>query len=132
MLQVLCSLAVSCCAVSLGSSSGIPAAGLRTFTVALKNVKLEPGVETTLLARNGSVGCLTQLWFTAETTWFAVGDEAMLRVYVDGERTPSIAGPLGPLHGMGLGSDGASALKNPWSAGASMGKLASLGGGFWS
>jgi len=119
-----------------GGGGGVPVAGLRTFTVALKNVKLEPGVETTLLARpgGGSGGCLTQLWFTAETTWLAVGDEALLRVYVDGEDTPSIAGPLGPLHGMGLGSDGgaASALKHPWSAGASMGKLASLGGGFWS
>ena len=77
----------------LGGGGGIPAAGLRTFTTALKNVKLEPGVETTLLARVDG-GCLTQFWFTAETTWLAVGDEALLRVYVDGEDTPSIAGRL--------------------------------------
>jgi len=51
----------------------------------------------------------------------------VLRIYVDNEESASIAGPIGLLHGIGF-----DAKQAPWSAGASFGKDASLGGGIWS
>lgn len=70
--------------------------GLRTFGAFGKEVKLlEVGKEAEIFRREGR-GCLTHMWF-------AMDERTRIRVYVDGEKTPSIdmAQDLG--HGYAFG-----------------------------
>lgn len=120
------------------TAQGVPvvdATQLKTFGVAKKAVSLVPSIETDVLRYavpsdeirpGGTAACLTQMWFAGETSWVGLQSELELKVYVDDERTPSIKGPVGLLHGFGFDAP----LEAPWAT-ASVGKLASLGGGLF-
>ena len=77
-------------------AAGDATAGLRTFTgIGKERPLLEAGKEVEIFRRSGA-GCLTHMWF-------AMDPRTRIRVYVDGEQTPSIdmAQDLG--HGYAFG-----------------------------
>lgn len=116
------------------------ASDVRSFGTAVKAIQLEPDVETILFdyevpsdwhkrgtaerieADSSPIALVTQMWFTGDLLWLDF-QESYVRVYVDNEKSPSIEGPIGLLHGIGFDD-----LSAPWGT-ASMGKLAGLGGG---
>lgn len=62
------------------------------------SVRIEPGATFTLADIEGP-GAIQQIWMTPTGTWrFSI-----LRVYWDGEETPSIEVPVGDFFGMGWG-----------------------------
>ena len=61
--------------------------------------------EAELLHHKGK-GCLTHMWFGGDWPGY---ERTRIRVYVDGEKTPSIDMELGLGHGVGFGDDAA-----PW------------------
>ncbi len=70
-------------------------AALRTFNAMGKEVPLlEPGKEAEIFSRTGK-GCLTHMWF-------AIDERVRIRVYVDGEASPSIDMALTLGHGYDL------------------------------
>lgn len=66
--------------------------GMASFGTALKGVGLHQGVEEELFNRTGA-GTMTLMWFTGELIWPTFGD-TRIRVYVDGETTPSLDFPV--------------------------------------
>jgi hypothetical protein len=84
----------------------IDPATLKTFSTAGKEQKiLGDGREHELLQHAGK-GCLTHQWFGADWPGY---EKTRIRVYVDGEQTPSIDMELGLGHGYGFADDAA-----PW------------------
>jgi hypothetical protein len=80
--------------------------GLRTFSVAGKERPVLNGyVEAELLKHDGQ-GCLTHMWFGGDWSGY---EKTRIRVYVDGEASPSIDMQLGLGHGYGFGESAA-----PW------------------
>ena len=84
------------------------AASVKTFGDAVKGLQLAPDVETDVYSftvpagrqrPNGTAACLTQTWLAGDTDWVRLEETLVMRVYVDGESTPSIQGPAGILHG---------------------------------
>ncbi len=79
---------------------------LNTFSTAGKGEPILNGCkESTLLSHKGK-GCLTHMWFGGEWAGY---EKTRIRVYVDGETTPSIDMELGMGHGVGFGDS-----EGPW------------------
>ena len=92
---------------------------LNTFSTAGKGEPVLNGYkEVTLLDHKGK-GCLTHMWFGGEWPGY---EKTRLRVYVDGEATPSIDMELGMGHGVGFADQEA-----PWGS-SRMGKTGNDGG----
>ena len=91
---------------------------MKTFSKIGKGLPILDGHhEATLFEHTGN-GCLSHMWFGGD--WKKYG-ETRIRVYVDGETTPSIDMELGLGHGDGFNSHG------PW-GGPRMGKTGNAGG----
>lgn len=82
---------------SLVADQATDARNLKTFGTAGKAEKLYPGREVVLLQHNGT-GCLTHMWFGGDWPGF---ERTRVRIYVDGEATPSIDMELFLGHGIG-------------------------------
>jgi hypothetical protein len=81
---------------------------LKTFSsVGKESRALDGGREAELLRHDGK-GCLTHMWFGGDWPGY---EKTRIRVYVDGERTPSIDMEMGLGHGVGFGEAAA-----PWGA----------------
>lgn len=79
---------------------------LKTFSTAGKELKVLNGYREAELLRHEGQGCLTHMWFGGNWPKY---EQTRIRVYVDGEETPSINMELGLGHGVGFGNDDA-----PW------------------
>lgn len=64
--------------------------------------RIEPGATLTLLDTDGP-GTISHIWFTIATTENYHLKKIVLRVYWDGEATPSVETPVGDFFGLGLG-----------------------------
>ena len=79
---------------------------LKTFSsIGKESRALDGGREAELLRHDGK-GCLTHMWFGGDWPGY---EKTRIRVYVDGERTPSIDMEMGLGHGVGFGEAAA-----PW------------------
>lgn len=83
----------------------VSANDLATFGTAGKEGKLYPDREVDLFLHNGA-GCMTHMWFGGDWPGY---DQTRIRVYVDGEPTPSIDMELFLGHGIGWSDPAA-----PW------------------
>jgi hypothetical protein len=79
---------------------------LKTFCTSGKEVYVLNGYREAELLRHDGKGCLTHMWFGGDWPGY---ERTRIRVYVDGEKTPSIDMQLGLGHGYGFGDDAA-----PW------------------
>lgn len=92
------------------TARGDETAGQQTFSAMGKEVSiLEAGKEVELFRRAGK-GCLTHMWF-------AMDERVRIRIYVDGETTPSIDMAMDMGHGYAFGSP-----PEPWGV-PQMGRL---------
>jgi Protein of unknown function (DUF2961) len=66
------------------------------------NRKVEPGAELTVLDTDGP-GLISHLWFTIASSEAYHLKKIVLRIYWDGEETPSVEAPIGDFFGLGLG-----------------------------
>jgi hypothetical protein len=64
--------------------------------------QIEPGSTLTMMDANGP-GLLTHIWFTVASPEGYHLKKLVLRIYWDGEATPSVEAPLGDFFGLGLG-----------------------------
>lgn len=64
--------------------------------------RIEPGATLTLLDTDGP-GTISHIWFTIATTENYHLKKIVLRIYWDGEATPSVEAPVGDFFGLGLG-----------------------------
>jgi hypothetical protein len=64
--------------------------------------KLRPGETLTLLDTDGP-GLVSHLWFTIASSEPYHLKRIVLRIYWDGEETPSVEAPIGDFFGLGLG-----------------------------
>jgi hypothetical protein len=64
--------------------------------------RLEPGATLTLLDTDGPGG-VSHLWFTISSPEHYHLKRIVLRIYWDGEATPSVEAPIGDFFGLGLG-----------------------------
>jgi len=87
------------------AGSGTKISDLKSFCEIGKEKKLFNDRETVLLEHSGK-GCLTHMWFGGDWPGY---DKTVLRVYVDGEKRPSIEAELFQFHGIGWGEKAA-----PW------------------
>ena len=69
--------------------------------------KVAPGATLTLLDTDGP-GLVSHLWFTIASSESYHLKRIVLRIYWDGEQTPSVEAPIGDFFGLGLG------YYNPW------------------
>ena len=82
--------------------------GLRSFGFAGKQQTiLKPGRQVQLINHRGA-GCLTYMWFAGGWKGF---DHTVIRIYVNGSKTPCIDMQLGLGHGMGY------RVAKPWGVG---------------
>ena len=81
-------------------------AALRTFSSIGKGSPALDGYREAELLRHEGKGCLTHMWFGGDWPGY---EKTRLRIYVDGEQTPSIDMELGLGHGYGFGEASA-----PW------------------
>jgi len=86
---------------------------MKTFGAVGKGEASLDGYDEAELLNNVGEGCLTHMWFGGSWPGY---EQTRIRVYVDGEHTPSIDMELGLGHGFGFGDGGA-----PWGT-AKMGK----------
>jgi hypothetical protein len=94
------------CAIQPVRASETDVAGLKTFGIAGKEKDvLTHGTEAVLFLYKGR-GCLTHMWFGGSWPGF---EHTRIRIYVDGEKKPSIDMELGMGHGVGFGDQNA-----PW------------------
>src|SRR5579885_554601 len=84
-----------------------PAAWKTFSSIGKESRALDGGREAELLRHDGK-GCLTHMWFGGDWPGY---ERTRIRVYVDGERTPSIDMEMGLGHGFGFGEAAA-----PWGA----------------
>lgn len=107
MKPFICSVMLAWgCLFASGAESEVDFTQLKTFCVIGKErPDLNGYGEAELLRRLGK-GCLTHMWFGGDWPGY---HETVLRVYVDGEESPSIAMELGLGHGVGFGEKTA-----PW------------------
>jgi len=93
-------------ASALASASEVDLSTLKTFCSVGKELYVLNGYqEAELLDRKGK-GCLTHMWFGGNWPGY---EKTRVRIYVDGERRPSIEMELGLGHGIGFGDNAA-----PW------------------
>jgi hypothetical protein len=64
--------------------------------------RIEPGATLTLLDTDGP-GTISHIWFTIATTENYHLKKIVLRIFWDGEATPSVETPVGDFFGLGLG-----------------------------
>src|SRR6201985_1061466 len=64
--------------------------------------RVEPGASLTLLDTDGP-GKISHLWFTISSDEPYHLKRIVLRIYWDGEATPSVEAPIGDFFGLGLG-----------------------------
>jgi hypothetical protein len=64
--------------------------------------RIEPGATLTLLDTDGP-GTISHIWFTIATTENYHLKKIVLRIYWDGEASPSVETPVGDFFGLGLG-----------------------------
>lgn len=64
--------------------------------------RIEPGATLALLDTDGP-GTISHVWFTIATTENYHLKKIVLRIYWDGEATPSVETPVGDFFGLGLG-----------------------------
>src|SRR6202161_2684155 len=64
--------------------------------------KVDSGVTLTLLDTDGP-GLISHLWFTIASSESYHLKRIVLRIYWDGEQTPSVEAPIGDFFGLGLG-----------------------------
>ncbi len=95
------------------SSSDVDVASLRTFCVSGKELNVLNGYREAEILRQSGRGCLTHMWFGGDWPGY---ERTRIRVYVDGEKEPSIDMELGLGHGYGFGDKAA-----PWGS-AKLGK----------
>jgi hypothetical protein len=88
-------------------------ATFKTFSAIGKERDVLNGYQEAELLRHDGQGCLTHMWFGGDWPGY---DQTRIRIYVDGETTPSIDMELGLGHGVGFGDAAA-----PWGA-AKVGK----------
>lgn len=81
-------------------------AGLNTFSSIGKGSSALDGYHEAELLKHEGKGCLTHMWFGGDWAGY---EKTRVRVYVDGERTPSIDMELGLGHGYAFGEPAA-----PW------------------
>ncbi len=79
---------------------------LKTFSIIGKGRRDLNGYGEAELASHKGKGCLTHMWFGGDWPGY---EKTRIRVYVDGEKQPSIDMELGLGHGVGFGDGGA-----PW------------------
>jgi hypothetical protein len=79
---------------------------LKTFCNSGKELHVLNGYKEAELLRHEGKGCLTHMWFGAD--WLGY-EKTRVRIFVDGEPTPSIDMELGIGHGYGFGDNAA-----PW------------------
>ncbi len=104
VLQLLAILAIASPALLRAEAPDL--SGLKTFgTMGKELAPLSKGKEAELFRHEGH-GCLTHMWFGGAFKGVA---ETRIRVYVDGEKQPSIGMELYLGHGIGFGDDFA-----PW------------------
>ncbi len=65
-------------------------------------LQIQPG-ETTTLADIPGPGAITHMWFTIASNEAYHLKKLVLRMYWDGETTPSVEAPIGDFFGLGLG-----------------------------
>lgn len=82
------------------SSQDVDVATLKTFCVSGKELNVLNGHREAEILRHEGKGCLTHMWFGGDWPGY---ERTRLRVYVDGEREPSIDMELGLGHGCGFG-----------------------------
>lgn len=81
-------------------------AGLKPFCSIGKEVTVLNGYQEAELLRHEGKGCLSHMWFGGDWPGY---EKTRLRIYVDGENSPSIDMEMGLGHGYGADGDGA-----PW------------------
>ncbi|MES2255275.1 MAG: glycoside hydrolase family 172 protein [Pseudomonadota bacterium] len=64
--------------------------------------RIEPGATLTVLDADGP-GTISHIWFTIATNENYHLKKIVLRIYWDGEQTPSVETPIGDFFGLGLG-----------------------------
>src|ERR1700761_7531474 len=64
--------------------------------------RIEPGATLTVLDADGP-GTISHIWFTIATNENYHLKKMVLRMYWDGETTPSVETPVGDFFGLGLG-----------------------------
>ena len=85
--------------------------GLKTFSAAGKEATVLNGYkEAELIAHDGR-GCLTHMWFGGDWTGY---EKTRIRIYVDGDKTPSIDMQLGLGHGVGFGDPARRGARLAW------------------
>ena len=92
---------------------------LQTFSVAGKGEYVLNGSNEADLCNHKGSGCLTHLWFGGAWQGY---EKTRIRIYVDGETTPSIDMEIGLGHGVGFGDP-----NSPWGS-EKMGKTGTQGG----
>jgi len=65
--------------------------------------RVEPGATFTVLDTNGP-GSISHIWFTISDSESFHLKRIVLRIYWDGEATPSVEAPIGDFFGLGLGA----------------------------
>ena len=73
---------------------------LKTFSVAGKEATVLNGYKEAELISHDGRGCLTHMWFGGDWSGY---EKTRIRIYVDGDKTPSIDMQLGLGHGVGFG-----------------------------
>jgi hypothetical protein len=102
------------CALRASAAQPVGEGGsLKTFSVAGKEATVLNGYKEAELISHDGRGCLTHMWFGGEWSGY---EKTQIRIYVDGDKTPSIDMQLGLGDGIGFGDPGA-----PWGT-ARMGK----------
>eukprot|EP01102_Stenamoeba_stenopodia_P004782 TRINITY_DN15143_c0_g1_i1.p1 TRINITY_DN15143_c0_g1~~TRINITY_DN15143_c0_g1_i1.p1 ORF type:complete len:367 (-),score=99.63 TRINITY_DN15143_c0_g1_i1:74-1096(-) len=92
---------------------------LRTFGTAIKNGNLQTTEQTIFEHNCTGGGVVTELWMTGGWDGF---NQTIVRIYIDGETTPSIEYQLYLAHGIGFGDD------STWQGSDITGKTAHGGG----
>jgi hypothetical protein len=83
-------------------AADVDVSSLETFSTIGKEVNVLDGYQEAELISETGRGCLTHMWFGGDWPGF---EKTRIRVYVDGETTPSIDMEMGLGHGYGFGAD---------------------------
>jgi hypothetical protein len=115
ILIAILALAVPALAQNLSSLSGLMASLTEPHDYVLKRIsswdrsggnadsrKIGPGETFTVLEESGP-GAITHIWITIASPENAHLKKLVLRMYWDGESTPSVEAPIGDFFGLGLG-----------------------------
>lgn len=99
-------LGLATCTAAGVAAQDTDVAALKTFCSIGKERDVLNGYREAELLRHEGKGCLTHMWFGGNWPGY---EQTRIRVYVDGEASPSIDMELGLGHGHGFGDDAA-----PW------------------